>query len=78
MKDGDDIEFGSIDLGDPFTGEGFRLNIVRRLPRAAVAACPHVIMVPEHYREDDTCRCDDPDHTEMRRWGYRWRDGRWR
>jgi hypothetical protein len=32
-------------------------------------------MMPEHYREDGSCRCDDPDHTDMDDWGYVW-DGK--
>lgn len=27
--------------------------------------CPFSIMMPEHYRNDGTCKCDDPDHREM-------------
>jgi hypothetical protein len=34
--------------------------------------CPFVILWPTHYRDDGTCKCDDP--TEQRRmvreWGY--------
>jgi hypothetical protein len=40
--------------------------------------CPHFIMVPEHFRPNATCRCDDKSHVEMREWGYRWRNGAWR
>jgi hypothetical protein len=43
-----------------------------------VDECPHLIWVPEHYREDGTCRCDDPDHAVMASWGYEWKDGAWR
>jgi len=33
--------------------------------------CTFFIMVPEHYREDGTCKCDDAEHRkEMRKWGY--------
>jgi hypothetical protein len=24
-------------------------------------ACPFAIMVPEHYRDDESCKCDDAD-----------------
>lgn len=34
--------------------------------------CSHFIMVPEHYRPDGSCRCDDAGHTEMLQWGYLW------
>lgn len=29
-------------------------------------------MAFEHYREDGSCRCDDPNHKEMIAWGYVW------
>lgn len=50
---------------------------VRTLPQAAMLACPHFIMVPDHYRGDGTCRCDDPSATEMSEWGYTWRESQW-
>lgn len=38
---------------------------VRSIPQSKMMECPFFIMVPEHYREsDDSCRCDDPTHTE--------------
>lgn len=27
-------------------------------PQAAVLKCPFLIMVPEHFRSDGTCKCD--------------------
>lgn len=41
--------------------------------------CPHFIMVGEHYRDNGTCRCDDPTCAEMADWGYVWSDetARW-
>lgn len=51
---------------------------IRILHSKDIQKCPHVIMVPEHYREDGSCRCTDPDHKEMVEWGYVWEDGRWR
>ena len=52
---------------------------IRTLPQSAMMQCPHFIMVPEHYREDSSCRCDDSDHTDMKEWGYVWNKatGRW-
>lgn len=34
--------------------------------------CPFAIMVPEHYREDGTCKCDDAAHREfmIAKWEY--------
>jgi hypothetical protein len=65
------VEFGFIDLDGKVTH-------VRTIPQASIAACPHYIMAPEHYRDDNTCRCDDPTHTEMKEWGYNWREEAWR
>lgn len=50
---------------------------VRELHRTDMLKCPYTIMVPEHYRPDGTCRCDDPTATEMRDWGYWWDGKRW-
>lgn len=44
----------------------------RTIKKSAMQACPHFIMVPEHYSDDDTCRCDDAGHKEMKMWGYYW------
>lgn len=49
---------------------------VRLIKQSDMRRCPHFIMMPSHYREDGTCRCDDPDHTEMKEWGYVW-EARW-
>lgn len=48
------------------------LSDVREIPQSELMACPHFILVPEHYRDDNSCRCDDPTHVEMREWGYAW------
>lgn len=34
--------------------------------------CRFCIIVAEHYRDDDSCKCDDPLEQEMmiREWGY--------
>lgn len=52
--------------------------ITREIPQSAMMKCPHCIMVPEHYRTDNTCKCDDPNETVMAEWGYVWKDGQWR
>lgn len=69
---GDDYEIRFSDL----TPEGEEVN-VRTLRQSTVMKCPHYILVPEHYRVDGTCRCDDPEHKVMRSWGYRWDGRRW-
>ncbi len=52
---------------------------VYEMSHEMIGACPHFILVPDHYRADGTCRCDDATHSEMREWGYTWNDtdGRW-
>ena len=47
----------------------------KSIEESSMRKCPHVIMVHEHYRNDESCRCDDPDHKEMSEWGYVW-DGK--
>lgn len=45
---------------------------IRTIRQADMLACPHVIMVPSHYREDGSCKCDDPQERAMmiREWEY--------
>jgi hypothetical protein len=50
---------------------------VREIAQSDLLACPHTILMAEHYRPDGSCRCNDPEHTIMREWGYRWKDGAW-
>jgi hypothetical protein len=50
---------------------------MRRLSQADMLNCPYCIMVPEHYRIDGSCRCNDAAHTVMAEWGYRWTGTHW-
>jgi len=45
---------------------------VRHIDQKDIVACPYVIMVPEHYRPDGSCKCNDPEEQAMmiREWGY--------
>lgn len=63
------IEFGTL------TAEG-KLTNVRHIHQASITACPFYIMVSEHYRDDGTCKCDDPEHRKMmkKNWGYKDKD----
>jgi hypothetical protein len=49
------------------------LSEVREIKQSDIGKCPHFIMVPEHYRADGSCRCDDPT-SNMAEWGYVWSD----
>lgn len=49
----------------------------REIKQSDIGKCPFVIFMPEHYRQDGSCRCDDPEHKEMVDWGYKWNGERW-
>jgi len=60
-----EITFGTL------TPDG--LTNVRLIKQSDIGRCPFVIMVAEHYREDGTCKCDDPVERErmIREWEYK-------
>ena len=60
-----EIEFGTLHPDGTLTN-------VRYIKQSDVGKCPYYIMVPEHYRTDGSCKCDDPDEQAMmiREWGY--------
>jgi hypothetical protein len=43
-----------------------------RIIRQSDIACPFSIIVADHYREDGSCRCNDPEYREMMKaeWEY--------
>lgn len=45
---------------------------VTYLKQSDILKCPFAIMMPEHYNDDGSCRCSDPDHRAMmiRDWEY--------
>ena len=47
---------------------------VKVMHRAMIEKCPFVIITPEHYRDDGSCRCNEREHTIMQEWGYTWDD----
>ncbi len=57
--------------------EAGEVTTIRSMPKSLLLNCPHVILVPSHYREDGTCRCNDPDSNEMKEWGYEWDGEKW-
>lgn len=68
------VKFSKLQLdadGKPYDTD------IREIPQSAMVGCPHCIMMQEHYRMDNTCRCDDPTHDEMIAWGYVWDGDRW-
>jgi len=46
---------------------------------STIGNCPYVIFDPIHYRDDGSCKCNDPEETIMVEWGYTWDEelGRW-
>ena len=52
--------------------------LIRTIKQSDIGKCPHCIMVLEHYREDGTCKCDDPNELVMKEWGYKFEKGAWR
>jgi hypothetical protein len=43
------------------------------------SACPHLIFSPEHYRADNSCKCNEPNNKLMKENGYKWsaKKGMW-
>jgi len=58
-------------------GGVFSVRHVRTIQQSSIGNCPHFIFDPGHYRKDETCRCNDPSHTEMAEWGYAWDGNSW-
>lgn len=53
-----EVTFGTLEP----SGE---LVNVRRIKHSDLRRCPFAILVPEHYRDDGSCKCDDADHRKM-------------
>lgn len=53
-----EVLFGTLHPDGQLTG-------VRTIRQSDIRRCPHLILSATHYREDGTCRCDDP--AEQRR-----------
>lgn len=60
------VTFGTLQPDGTLTG-------VRQIKQSDLRACPFSILAAEHYREDGTCKCNDPEHQAMmiREWGYK-------
>jgi hypothetical protein len=46
---------------------------IRQIKQIDIGRCPQCILEPNHYREDGSCKCDDPEEQKMmiREWGYK-------
>ena len=60
------ITFGTLNN----SGE---LSNVRMISQSTILKCRFAILVPEHYREDGSCKCDDAEHRKMmiKEWEYK-------
>ena len=69
------VKFSKLELVHGQLKETF----VREIQQSDIGKCPHVIFSPEHYRDDGTCKCNDPDEKIMAEWEYKWdaKLGRW-
>lgn len=65
---GHTITFSSMELVNGELVETSR----RLIKQTDIQRCPFVIMVPEHYREDGSCKCNDPAERERMKleWEY--------
>jgi hypothetical protein len=49
---------------------------VREIKQSDLQKCRFCIFMPEHYRDDGSCKCDDAEHREfmIREWEYKRKD----
>ena len=49
------------------------LTNIRLINLSDIDKCPFLIMLPEHFREDGSCKCNDEAHQKMmiKEWGYK-------
>lgn len=59
------IQFGTMEPDGTVTNE-------RAIRQSDIARCPFSVLMPEHYRDDGSCRCDDAAHraTMIAKWDY--------
>ena len=53
-----------------------RVINLQKIPQSQFVRCPFFIFDPSHYREDGSCKCNDPVYrkTVMKKWGYSKKD----
>ncbi len=59
------IQFGTLNQDGTITNK-------RELKQSNIAACTFFIMMPEHYRENGSCKCNNREHRTImiREWKY--------
>lgn len=52
------------------------LTNVKRIKQSTFGNCPFTIFMPNHYREDGSCKCSNTEHRKMmiKKWGYKTKD----
>lgn len=57
--------FGTLNPDGSFTN-------VREIKQSDLMKCPFMILMADHYRNDGTCKCNDPEHREFmkKNWEY--------
>lgn len=63
-------EYGAGDLNAALNRT--KRAVVRIIKTSQIKACRFCILLPEHYRKDGSCKCDDPQHRSqmISDWGY--------
>jgi hypothetical protein len=61
-----EVQFGTLHPDGSLTN-------IRHIKQRDMLACPYCIMMPDHYREDGSCKCDDPTEQAkmIKEWGYK-------
>lgn len=66
-----EVQFGTLQANGQVTD-------VRTIKQSDIMRCPHFILAPEHFRDDGSCKCNEPDDPDMAAWGYTWDAGKGR
>ena len=64
-----EIQFGTLRKDGTLTN-------TRTLKQNTIGNCPFYTLLPEHYRDDGTCKCSNAEHRKLmiKEWGYEQRD----
>lgn len=65
---GHTVHFSKVEM----VGDALKTLNVRTLKQSDLMKCPFCIIMPDHYRADGTCKCDDARHRKMmiKEWEY--------
>lgn len=59
------IQYGTLNKDGALTN-------ARTMKQSTIGNCPFYIFLPDHYREDGTCKCSNAKHRKMmiKEWDY--------